>query len=124
MRQEKVLLVMSLIARRSSAWMHDVVCSTPISHGEVSDDAVQRFTNDIKEALAILTDPERGQWVVGEPAPPAVDREGGPLEGAVENHGIQSTGTTHLCPGGLHCDMRYGCAYNPPCPYSTRQRVR
>lgn len=60
MKQEKALLVMTLIARRSATWAHDIVCSSPINNGEVSDDAMQRYSKDIMEALAILNDPERG----------------------------------------------------------------
>lgn len=63
MKQEKALLVMTLIARRSTAWAHDIVCSSSISNGEVSDEAMQRYASDIMNALAILTDPERGNWV-------------------------------------------------------------
>ena len=54
---------MTLVARRSSAWAHDIVTSGPINNGEVSDDAMQRYARDIMEALTILTDPDRGNWV-------------------------------------------------------------
>ena len=63
MKQEKALLVMTLVARRSSAWAHDVVTSMPINEGEVSDESIRRYTKEIMEALAILTDPDRGNWV-------------------------------------------------------------
>lgn len=60
MTQEKALLVMTLVARRSTAWAHDIICSHSINDGVISDDAIQRYTRDIMEALAILADPERG----------------------------------------------------------------
>jgi len=59
MKQEKALLVMTLVARRSTAWAHDILCSSSINDGKVSDDAIQRYSRDIMEALTILTDPER-----------------------------------------------------------------
>lgn len=62
MKQSKALLVMTLVARRSAMWAHDVVTSTPINNGEVSDDAIERYTKEITEALAILTDPRRGNF--------------------------------------------------------------
>jgi hypothetical protein len=68
-KQAKALLVMTLVARRSAAWAHDVVTSGPINDGEVSDDAIQRYAKDIMDALTILTDPERGNWA----APPEGD---------------------------------------------------
>lgn len=60
MKRAKALLIMTLIARRSSAWAHDVVTSC---QPEISDDAIQRYTRDITEALAILNNPERGNWI-------------------------------------------------------------
>jgi hypothetical protein len=60
MNREKALLVMTLVARRSSAWAHDVITG---GGGEVSGDAIQRYEKDITDALAILADPDRGNWV-------------------------------------------------------------
>lgn len=54
--REKALLVMTLVARRSSAWAHDIVSGSPISDGTVSDDAVSRYAKDIMEALTVLTE--------------------------------------------------------------------
>lgn len=64
MTQEKALLVMTLVARRSSAWAHDLICSMPIT-SEFSDEAAQRYVRDIMDAIAILTDQDRGNWVSG-----------------------------------------------------------
>jgi len=75
MKEAKALLVMTLIARRSSAWAHDIMCSRPINNGEVSDDAMQRFTNDIRDALDILTDPERGNFSADSPSKPTPEDE-------------------------------------------------
>lgn len=58
MKEGKALLIMSLIARRSSSWMHDVVTSRSVNRGEVSDDAMRRFAKDITDALAIIDEPE------------------------------------------------------------------
>lgn len=60
MKRSKALLVMTLIARRSAAWANDIVCA---GDTEVSDQAMDRFANDIRHALDILTDPERGQFI-------------------------------------------------------------
>lgn len=57
MRREKALLVMTLVARRSSAWAHDIITGGP---SDVRDEAIQRYARDVMDALAILTDPERG----------------------------------------------------------------
>jgi rRNA-processing protein FCF1 len=38
--------------------MHDIICNESISNGEVSDDAVERYVRDIKEALDIFTKDE------------------------------------------------------------------
>lgn len=53
---------MTLVARRSSAWAHDIIAGAPadLVKGEVRDEAIQRYAKDIMDALAILTDPERG----------------------------------------------------------------
>lgn len=63
MKQEKALLVMSLVARRSAAWAHDIVTTMPINQGEVSDESMGRFKKEITDALAILDDPDRALWV-------------------------------------------------------------
>lgn len=60
MKRAKALLVMTLVARRSSSWAHDVITG---GAGDVSDDAIQRYTRDIMEALTILTDQDRGNWI-------------------------------------------------------------
>lgn len=57
-------MVMTLVARRSSAWAHDVITG---GRSDVRDEAIQRYAKDITDALAILTDPERGDH--GEKAP-------------------------------------------------------
>lgn len=67
MKESKALLVMSLIARRSSSWMHDIITSRSINQGEVSEDAMRRFAKDITDALAIIDEPDRGNWC--EPSP-------------------------------------------------------
>lgn len=54
MKEDQALLAMTLIARRASAWAHDIVCSRSINDGQVSEDAVSRFKHDIHEALGIL----------------------------------------------------------------------
>lgn len=69
MKEAKALLVMSLVARRSSAWMHDIVCTSSISDGEVGDDAVQRYTKDIMDALAIFDRADEARRLFEQKAP-------------------------------------------------------
>lgn len=54
MNEDQALLAMTLIARRASSWAHDIICSKPISEGKISADAVERFKQEIREALAVL----------------------------------------------------------------------
>jgi hypothetical protein len=89
MKEAKALLVMTLIARRSSAWAHDIICSRPINDGEVSDDAMLRFANDIRDALDILTDPERGNF--SEPEEPTNGSET-PIRNPKRHHDAASQG--------------------------------
>lgn len=64
MTRTKALLVMTLIARRSSAWAHDIVTGRP---GEISEESVRSFSRDIRDALDILNDPTRGSWIESDP---------------------------------------------------------
>jgi hypothetical protein len=58
MKEAKALHVMTLIARRSSAWAFDVISTTRINHGEVRDESMQRFAKEITDALDLLNDPD------------------------------------------------------------------
>jgi hypothetical protein len=58
LKEAKALLVMTLVARRATAWAHDVIASTSINKGQVRDDAMRRFAADITAALAIIDEPD------------------------------------------------------------------
>ena len=58
MKETKAMHVISLIARRSSAWAFDVISTASINNGEVRDEAMQRFAKEITDALDLLNDPD------------------------------------------------------------------